>query len=95
MDKRIIDLYDEYTHAPLDRRVFLSRLSALAGGAAAATALLPLLESRRVEAALVAPDDARITAERVTFPGSGGEMKGLLVAPKPGPGPSPKPLGAV
>lgn len=95
MDKRIIDLYDEYTHAPLDRRVFLSRLSVLAGGAAAATAVLPLLESRRVEAALVAPDDARITAERVTFAGSGGEMKGLLVAPKPGPGPSPKPLGAV
>ena len=27
MDQRIIDLYDEYTHAPLDRRVFLDRKS--------------------------------------------------------------------
>ena len=37
MDKKIIDLYDEYTHAPLDRRVFISRLTALAGSTAAAS----------------------------------------------------------
>ncbi len=44
MDQRIIGLYDEYTHAPLERRVFLARLTRLAGSAAAAAALLPLLE---------------------------------------------------
>ena len=37
----IIKLYDEYTHAPLDRRIFLERLSKLAGGTAAVTALRP------------------------------------------------------
>ena len=29
MDQKIIDLYDEYTHTPLDRRVFLARLAQL------------------------------------------------------------------
>ncbi len=45
MDQKIISLYDEYTHAPLPRRVFLERLATLAGGTAAAMALLPLLEN--------------------------------------------------
>jgi hypothetical protein len=45
MRQEIIDLYDEFTHAPLDRRVFLQRLAALVGGTAAASALLPLLEN--------------------------------------------------
>ena len=32
MDRRIIDLYYEYTHRPLARRVFLRRLAGIAGG---------------------------------------------------------------
>jgi carboxymethylenebutenolidase len=83
MDQRIIDLYDEYTHAPLDRRVFIERLAALVGGTAAALALLPLLENRAV-AAVIPPDDSRVSAERVTYPGSVGEMKGYLVKPVTG-----------
>jgi carboxymethylenebutenolidase len=43
MDQQIINLYDEYTHKPLSRQEFLSRLSRLAGGVAAAAALLPCL----------------------------------------------------
>ena len=42
IDQNIIDLYDEYTHAPLDRRVFIERLAALTGSVAAATAILLL-----------------------------------------------------
>ena len=42
MKQEIIDLYDEFTHRGLDRRVFMARLAELAGGtAAAATACLP------------------------------------------------------
>ena len=37
VDRRIIDLYNEYVHTALPRREFLSRLTKLAGGAAAAT----------------------------------------------------------
>jgi carboxymethylenebutenolidase len=83
MDQRIIDLYDEYAHAPLDRRTFLDRLAALTGGTAAAMAVLPLLENRAV-AAVVAADDARIAVSEVAFPGQGGEVKGYLVKPADG-----------
>jgi hypothetical protein len=30
MDKKVVDLYDEYNHGLLDRRGFLKRLSVLA-----------------------------------------------------------------
>jgi carboxymethylenebutenolidase len=83
MDQKIIDLYDEYTHAPLDRRVFLERLAGLTGSVAAAMAALPLLENRAV-AAVVAPDDARVTTSTVEFPGQGGTIKGYLAKPASG-----------
>lgn len=82
MRQEIIDLYDEYTHAPLDRRTFLRRLATLAGGTAAAYALLPVLENNYAQAAIVAPDDERIAALRVYYPGSGGSLKGYLARPK-------------
>jgi len=83
MDQKVIDLYDEYTHAPLDRRVFLERLAKLTGSVAAAMAALPLLENRAV-AAVVAPDDTRVTAASVEFPAQGGTMRGYLVKPASG-----------
>ena len=85
MDPRIIALYDEYTHAPLPRRTFLERLSLLAGGTAAATALLPLLESNYALAAIVAPDDARIATERVRVKVPSGEMTVYVATPRAGP----------
>jgi len=81
MDRRIIELYDEYAHAPLPRRVFLDRLAALAGGGAAAALILPLLEADRAAAAVVAPDDARIVAAGVTYPGKSAEVAGYLARP--------------
>lgn len=84
MDQRIIDLYDEYTHAPLDRRVFLARLAQLTGSTAAALALVPLLEANSAHAALVAPDDSRLEAGRITYPGATGDIKAYLVRPKEG-----------
>ena len=84
MDQRIIDLYDEYTHRPLERRLFLERLAKLAGSAAAALALLPLLENNYAVAAQVASDDPGIDAKRVDFPGSSGKVKGYLARPRKG-----------
>lgn len=81
MDRRIIELYDEYTHRPLERRVFLDRLARLAGGTAAAAALLPLLEPDYSHAQQVPADDPRLKAERVTFPGSTGPVSGYLARP--------------
>lgn len=84
MNKEIIALYDEYTHKPLPRAQFLKRLAILTGSTAAATAVLPLLESNYAFAQTREADD-ELTTERVTWQVSGGEMKGYLARPaKPG-----------
>jgi carboxymethylenebutenolidase len=77
----MIDAYDEYTHLTLDRRGFMERLTKLAGSGAAAAAIAPLLAANSARAAVVAEDDARLKGEDVTYPWSGGEMKGYLVYP--------------
>src|SRR3546814_20162372 len=79
--QKIIDLYDDYTHLTLDRRRFFDHLTRVAGGTAAAYALLPLLENNYAAAALVAPDDARVATETVSFPGPPGALTGYLAPP--------------
>ncbi|MEC5208088.1 carboxymethylenebutenolidase [Vogesella perlucida] len=63
----IIRLYDEYTHAPLSRRDFFQRLTRLAGGTAAAYAILPLLENNYAQAQQVAASDSRLQAADTVF----------------------------
>lgn len=82
MDQKIIDLYDEYTHAPLPRRVFLERLAVMVGGAAAIPAILAQIEPNYALAAQVAADDGRIAAEKVSFQGATGDVAGYLARPK-------------
>jgi carboxymethylenebutenolidase len=81
MDQSIIRLYDEYTHAPLPRRVFLDRLAKLTGGAAAAMALLPILENRYAQAAIVAEDDPRLETSIARVQLEGREVTGYLAKP--------------
>jgi len=82
LDRRIIELYDEYTHKPLDRRVFMNRLLAIAGTTAAAEAALALLEPNYAKAQQVPADDARITASRLDTTVDGVALKGYVVTPK-------------
>lgn len=82
MDQKIIDLYDEYTHAPLDRRVFLARLAQLTGSTAAALALVPLLEANQAHAAIVPPEDQRLETGRTTYAGTTGDIKAYTARPK-------------
>ena len=84
LDRRIVELYDEYTHKPLDRRVFMGRLMALAGSAAAAEAALALLEPNYAQAQQIAPDDARISTARLDETVDGVALKGYLAIPKSG-----------
>jgi carboxymethylenebutenolidase len=81
MNRQVIELYDEYTHGGMDRREFLSRLARVAGGAAAASLLLPLLENRFANAALVAPDDPSIMAGRERFDGPAGPVNAYVAWP--------------
>jgi carboxymethylenebutenolidase len=78
MDQRIIDLYDRFTHGDINRRAFLDRLAEIAGSSAAALALLPLLQNNYARAATVAPDDARLTIDTVSYDGPGARISGYL-----------------
>src|SRR5690606_20464772 len=68
MRQEFIDLYDAYTHDHLDRRRFMHQLAKLAGGTAAAAALVRAMEANHAAAAMIAPDDARVRGERVEVP---------------------------
>ncbi|MBW8300716.1 MAG: dienelactone hydrolase family protein [Hydrogenophaga sp.] len=78
----MINAYDEYTHLTLDRRRFMEKLTLLAGSGAAAAAIAPMLAASGAKAAMVEEMDARLAAGDITYPGTGGEMKGYLVVPK-------------
>lgn len=80
MDQRIIELYDEYTHAPLDRRVFMERLIVLTGSVAAAQAALTFLSPDYALAAIVDEKDARIETASGTDTASG--LKIYTATPK-------------
>ncbi|MBB4184088.1 dienelactone hydrolase family protein [Sinorhizobium terangae] len=77
----MIDAYDEYTHLTLDRRRFMETLTTLAGSAAAAAAIAPMLAANSAKAEMIADTDSRIKGEDITYPGADGDMKGYLVRP--------------
>jgi carboxymethylenebutenolidase len=66
----------------MNRREFLDRLSELAGSAAAAVALLPLLQNDYAQAAIVAESDSRLVTERVAYDSPKGKINGYLARPK-------------
>jgi len=78
MDQRIIDLYDSFTHGGINRRELLDRLAQIAGSSAAALALLPLLQNDYARAATVAPDDARLAIDTVSYDAAGTRIGGTL-----------------
>jgi carboxymethylenebutenolidase len=78
MDQRIIELYDKFTHGGLSRRDFLDRLAEIAGSAAAALALLPLLQNDYARAATVAPDDVRLATDKASYDAEGTRISGYL-----------------
>ncbi len=84
MDPKIVDLYEDYTKGGLNRRKFLKTLAKLAGGAAAAVALLPFLESSYSKAQIVAEDDSRLHTEYIQYPGETGDVRAYLARPKGG-----------
>lgn len=60
-----IALYDRFTHGEIDRRRFLRRMTALAGSATAAGAMIALIRANAAYAQTVAP--TRVQAETVRW----------------------------
>jgi carboxymethylenebutenolidase len=82
MTPEIMALHDDVDRGRLDRREFFARVTRIAGGTAAASALLPLLEDNYARAQVVAKDDARLIAEFISYPVESGGMKGYQARTK-------------
>ena len=82
LNQEIIQLFDEYTHKPLTRVEFLSRLTKLIGGTAALSTILPALEGSYAASAQVAEDDSDLLISTAEFPSPNGIIKGYLAQPK-------------
>jgi carboxymethylenebutenolidase len=80
----VINLYDAFTHGQMNRREFMDRLAKLAGGAAAATALLALLQNNYAFAAMVPEDDPRLATASQAYPSPDGDIRAYVAWGKDG-----------
>ncbi len=89
MDQKIIDLYNDYIHGEMPRRSFLRRVAEIAGGAAAASALLPLIETNYAWGQQVDPKDERLYTGYETYAGTQSDVKAYVARPARAKGPLP------
>ncbi|MEX0644501.1 MAG: dienelactone hydrolase family protein [Parvularculaceae bacterium] len=80
----VIELYDAFTHGLIGRRDFMARLGKIAGGAAAATALLPLLANDYAKAAIIDENDKRLKISTAKF--DTGDIVDMIAPEEPAPG---------
>jgi carboxymethylenebutenolidase len=80
MDQQIINLYDEYTHKPLTREVFIKRLIKLTGSAAIAMSVIPALEGCYTKP-LTSTSATDLFTERITYTGATGPVKAYVARP--------------
>ena len=81
--QEVFDLYDDYAHDRVSRRLFLDRLSVYAVGGLTVSSLLGFISPDYVKKIQVPQDDDRLNSEYITYnsPKGGGEIKGLLSRP--------------
>jgi carboxymethylenebutenolidase len=78
MNQDIINLFDRFTHGAMNRRDFMEKLSRITGSAAAAMAVLPLLENNYAKADIVPENDPSITTQMIEYQ----DGKGYFAKPK-------------
>ena len=84
MEEEIRSFYREYREGRLTRRGFLKKLSLVTGSAAAAAALLPVIESNELIAAKEAGKNQALVTEFVNYPAATGNMRAFMARPKKG-----------
>jgi carboxymethylenebutenolidase len=80
MDQRFSKLFGAYADGSIGRRAFLERLGVLAGGAAAAAAVVPMIADDKARAITVLEADPRIQVQTVAIPGVQ-NLSGYLAVP--------------
>ena len=89
--QEVLTLFDRYVHGMIDRRGFMDGASKFAAGGVTAAAMFESLRPHYEWARQVAPDDARVRTEYVTYdsPQGYGMVKGLIAWPETGAAPFP------
>lgn len=81
--RNAIDLYDAFTHDHRDRRRLLREMTALAGSAVAAEALIGAIAAAPAAAQQTAVDDARLIVRKGSYGiGEGKSLTGYFAAPR-------------
>src|SRR5688500_2854402 len=88
-NQAMIDAYDGDPHLTLARRGFITRLTGLAGAAAAAATIMPMIAASSARAAMIDPQDPRLTTLWATYPAGGTDMRAYVAKPAEGEGPFP------
>lgn len=83
ISQEVFDLYDDYAHNKIDRRIFIEKLSIFAVGTLTLPSLLSFMTPNYVDSILVQPTDPRIKTGYINYdsPKGGGSIKGLLSQP--------------
>lgn len=81
--QEVFDLYDDYAHDRVSRRLFLDKLSTFAVGGLTVSSLLSFISPDYVKKIQIQQDDTRLNSEFITYdsPKGGGSIKGLLSRP--------------
>ena len=81
--QEVFDLYDDYAHNRVNRRLFLDKLSTYAVGGLTLPSLLSFISPDYVKKIQITQDDSRLKSEYIEYdsPDGGGLIKGLLSKP--------------
>ena len=81
--QEVFDLYDDYAHDRVSRRLFLDKLSTYAVGGLTVSSLLGFISPDYVKKIQIQQDDERLNSKFITYdsPKGGGTIKGLLSRP--------------
>ncbi|TMM59060.1 dienelactone hydrolase family protein [Maribacter algarum] len=81
--QEVFDLYDDYAHDRVSRRLFLDKLSTYAVGGLTVSSLLGFISPDYVKKIQIQQDDSRLKSEFIEYDSQkgGGTIKGLLSRP--------------
>lgn len=81
--QEVFDLYDDYAHNRVSRRLFIDKLSTYAVGGLTVSSLLGFISPDYVKKIQIQQDDPKLKSEFINYdsPKGGGSIKGLLSRP--------------